>query len=379
MPGSFRIGRIFGIPITINLTWFLLLGLVLTHLGAAGFGFGRWSAWVTWTAAAATALLFFASLVLHELGHSLMARYLGIPVRGITLFILGAVAQTTRESRTALHEFFLAAAGPAVSILIAGVFMVGWLLTRELDTLFATVCWWLWLMNFTVGIFNLAPAYPMDGGRILRALLWALTGNRRRATHWAARTGQGIALLLVGLGLLLILGRAQQEEMGPLGGMQLVLLGFFLFITAGQSDIHSAVLDALSRLRAADVMIRDVPVAFATTTAAEALAGPLAGYGPRRDWLLISADERFAGLASRAALEAVPEEQRHHTHAGELVIPPTSLRAVAPDEPLDEVLQRMDTEQLPVFVVVEDGQVTGVLHRGLIAAAWRRSQRNGHE
>jgi Zn-dependent protease len=373
--GSFRIGAIFGIPITVNLTWFLLLAMVLTYLGTGGFG--DRPAWLSWTAAILTALLFFASLVLHELGHSVVARYLDIPVRGITLFVLGAVAQTTRESRTAGHEFLLAIAGPVVSILVGGVFMVGWLLAHDLDPLLAGVFWWLWLMNILVGLFNLLPAYPMDGGRVLRSVLWALSGNRRRATHWAALAGRGFAMVLIAAGLVIALRLVELEGVSLFSGVQFILLGIFLNFAAGESDLHAGVLDSLSHSRAADVMIRDVPVARATTTTAEALAGPLAGYGPTRDWLLISADDHFAGLAPRAALEAVPEERRFHTYVGDLVLPRASIGSTRPEEGLDEVLQRMDTEQTPVVVVVDGGQVTGVLHRGLVLGAWQRRRRNG--
>jgi Zn-dependent protease len=369
--GSLRIGRIFGIPITVNITWLPLLALVLSYLGTEGFE-GR-PAWVVWAAAIASALLFFASLVLHELGHSAVARYFGIPVRGITLFALGAVAQTTHETRKAGQEFLLAAAGPAVSILIAGVFMVVWLLTEGTGSVVHSVAWWLWLMNFSVGIFNLAPAYPMDGGRIFRAGLWAVLGNRHRATRWAALVGRGFALALIALGFVVVARwPVALRDFGQINGIQFILLGFFLHFAAGQSDAHSGVLDVLGRFRVSDVMLRDVPVALAPATTTELLAGPLAGYGAAREWLFVSSDDRFAGVVPRVAALAVPEERRFSVRAGDLAMPSSALGSVAPDEPLDEVIQRMDGEQTPLLVVVEGGQVTGLIHRGMLAALWQQ-------
>lgn len=376
MRGSLHIGRVFGIPISVNVTWLPLLALVLSYLGSEGFA-GR-PAWVVWTAAVFSAVLFFASLVLHELGHSAVARYFGIPVRGITLFALGAVAQTTHETRRAGHEFLLAAAGPAVSILIAGVFMVVWLLTRGTGSVVHTVAWWLWLMNFSVGIFNLTPAYPMDGGRIFRAGLWAVLRNRRRATRWAALVGRGFALALMGLGIVVLLRwPVALHDFAQVNGIQFILLGFFLNFAAGQSDTHSGVLDLLGRFRVSDVMVRDVPAALAPTTTAELLAGPLAGYGQSREWLFVSADDRFAGVLPRAAALAVPAERRFSVRAGDLAMPASTLGAVSPEETLDEVIQRMDGEQKPVLVVVEDGQVTGLVHRGMLAALWQRQGASG--
>jgi Zn-dependent protease len=376
VPGTIRLGRILGIPIAVNPTWYLLLILVVSFLGTQGFG--DLPAWQAWPLALATAALFFLSLVLHELGHSVVARYFGIPVRSITLFALGAIAQTTRESRRAGHEFLLAVAGPAVSILIAGLFMVLWLLTRSLGTPFSRVCWWLWLMNFSVGMFNMTPAFPMDGGRVLRSALWGIMGNWRRATHWAALVGRGIAFALIGVGFLIALQLpGVLEEFGQFNGVQFILLGVFISYAARQSDLHSGVLDALSRFRVGDVMVRDIPAVLATTTVAEALAGPLAGYGAARDWLLVSTDERFAGLAPRAALQSVPEERQYATCVLDVAIPAAGLRATGANDRLDDILQRMDSEQIPLFVVVDDGQVAGVIHRGQVMAAALGRRRAG--
>ncbi|MFN8557666.1 MAG: site-2 protease family protein [Dehalococcoidia bacterium] len=188
MRGSIQIGRVFGIPLFINITWapvFLLLVTFFATRGLPGSVALRGQpAWFSWALALSVGLVFAASLVAHELGHSVVARFFNVPVRGITLFVLGAVAQTSRESRRASHEFLMAAAGPAVSILLGGVFMVGWFITGMGRSVVSLACELLWGMNVLVGLFNLLPAYPMDGGRILRSAIWAVTGtcDERRIT-----------------------------------------------------------------------------------------------------------------------------------------------------------------------------------------------------
>lgn len=374
MRGTFRIGSILGIPVGINVSWFFLLILVVGSLATQVFPeiFGDQPTWVIWLLALASVLVFFASLVLHELGHSVVARYFDIPVKSITLFILGAVAQTTRESRRASHEFLMAAAGPAVSILLAGLFMVLWWLTGGGDNTLSNVLWWLWMMNFVVGIFNLIPAFPMDGGRLLRAGLWGLLGNYRRATRWASLVGRGFAFTLIGLGIL-VMARIPGffQEFGPLSGVQFLLLGLFLNMAARQGDIQSGVLDFLGGYRVADVMLRDIPAESASTTVRAALDGPLAGYGAAREWLLVSDNGHFAGLAARAALQQVPDDRSGSTQVADVSIPTDRLTAVPPDEPLNEVLQRMDAYNMPVMMVVEDGQVSGLIHRGLVVGLMR--------
>lgn len=372
MRGFIPIGRIFGIPVGINPSWFLLLAFVVSNLATRVFPelLRGQPVWLLWLLSLVSVLVFFGSLVLHELGHSVVARYFRIPVRSITLFALGAVAQTTRESRRPGHEFLMAAAGPAVSILLAGVFMVPWFLTGMGDSVFSQVCGWLWIMNFFVGIFNLVPAFPMDGGRLLRSTLWAITGSYRRATRWASLIARGLAVLIVLVGVLGLLGWPEPlHEMHPLSALQLVLLGTFILFAARQGDAQSRVLDALSRLRVGDVMLRDVPVALTTTPVREALAGPLAGYGGGRHWLLVSDGDRFTGLAARAVLSAVPDERAGGITVGQVVFARERLQTAVPDEPLSEAMQRIDSEDLPALIVVDDGQVQGVVDRGVIAGA----------
>lgn len=369
MRGTFRIGRILGIPITVNPSWFLILLFVIGTLATQAFPeeLRRQPAWVHWLLAVGSALVLFASMVAHELAHSVVARHFGIPVRNITLFVLGAVAQTTRESRRASHEFLMAAAGPAASILIAGVFLLLWFLADKVAATLALAFGWLAFANLAVGIFNLLPAYPMDGGRVLRSALWGISGSQRRATHWAALVGRGFAWLLFAAGVATMVRAPWFSDLSPVNGVQFIFIGLFINFAARQSDAHSGMLDGLSRYRARDIMLRGLTAVLADLPVREALTGPLSGYGPTREWLLVSDGGRFLGLTQRGLLQALPEERWDTTRVGELMIPVARLQAAAPDEPVSELLQRMQADDSAVVAVVEDGQVAGIVHRGMIA------------
>ena len=372
--GSIRLGRIFGIPIGINPTWFPLLILVVTLLATRIYPeiFDDAEPWLQWVLALVSVVLFFVSLVLHELGHSVMARYFKIPVRGITLFALGAVAQTTRESRKASHEFVMAAAGPAVSILIAGVFMVLWWVTGQ-DSVVARISLVLWQMNFVVGIFNLVPAFPMDGGRLLRAFLWGTTKNYRMATRLASLTGQGVSLLLIAFGALALVGfPSALEDVSWLTAGQCILVGLFINAGARQGDAQAALLDYLSRFTVGDAMVRGLPVVLSSTSVQDALSGVLTGYGPAREAVLVSDGERFAGVATRRQLLDLPDERAATATVGDVMLAAAKLRACEPATTLAELAQQLESEELEAMAVVEDGQVVGVAHRGMVLEALRR-------
>ncbi len=369
MRGTIQIGRVLGIPIGIHFSWFLPLIFVLTMLATRFYPevLPRESAWLHWLLSAVTGLLFFTCVVLHELGHSVVARYFGIPVRSITLFVLGGVAQITRDAKRPLPELLMALAGPAVSILLGGVFMGLWWFMGQ-GTTAASVMWeWLWLMNIGLGIFNMVPAFPMDGGRVLRASLWGATRSFSRATLIAVWVGRALAWTLIGFGVLSWLeSRLLPFQVGRIAGVQMVLIGYFLLQYAGSSLRQTRMLDELARYRVRDVMVRDIPVAYLHTTVREVLGGPLAGYGPGRDWVFVSSGDRFAGVAPRAALERVPEAQQGTRTAADLMIPAAALEAIGPEETLAEALQRFQEHDVRLLPVVEHGEVIGLVHEGQI-------------
>ena len=374
MRGTIQIGRVLGIPIGIHFTWFLPLAFVLFMLATRFYPevLPREDAWVHWALAAVTGLLFFACVVLHELGHSVVARYFKIPVRNITLFMLGGVAQITRDATRPLPELLMALAGPAVSILLGGVFMALWYVGGQGANATSTMWEWLWFMNIALGIFNLLPAFPMDGGRVLRASVWGVTGSLSRATAVAVFIGRGLALTLIGFGVLSVLDPPFLSfSLGGVGGAQFILIGWFLLMYAGSSLRQARMMDTLAGQTVRDVMVREVPAVYTHTTARQMLSGPLAGYGPGRDWVFVSGDGRFAGVAPRAAVERVPEEGQDAIVAADLMIPVARLHAIAPDATLAEVLNQFQDHDLRVMPVVDEGEVVGLVHEGHIQRALR--------
>jgi Zn-dependent protease len=230
MGSSLRLGRIFGIPIEVNISWVFVF-LLLTFVLANEFEDSRlrWGEAQRWSVAVITVVLFFLSVLVHELSHSLVALAKGIPVQGITLFIFGGVSRLGREPQRPFIEFVVAVVGPLSSIALAGIFGGVWFLLGRGDSSLEVVVLLVAWTNLSLGVFNLVPGFPLDGGRVLRAGVWGLTGSYRRATQVAARSGQ-----LVG-GLMLAAGIALAIFVDTVDGIWIALVGGFLFSVASSS------------------------------------------------------------------------------------------------------------------------------------------------
>ena len=231
MRASLRLGRVLGIPIEVNISW-LLAFLLLTYLLAGQFDDTRshWPLAQRWGVAIITVLLVFLSVLAHELSHSVMALCRGIPVRGITLFIFGGVSRLEQEPLRPLTEFVVALVGPLISIVLAAMFAVAWYLLGRGDSPLEIVLLLLVWTNFGLGMFNLVPGYPLDGGRLLRALIWGFTGNHHKATQIATGMGQVFGISMV-LGGVLMAVRTELVD-----GIWLGLIGMFLFSMAKDSS-----------------------------------------------------------------------------------------------------------------------------------------------
>jgi hypothetical protein len=266
----------------------------------------------------------------------------------------------------------MALAGPSVSILLGGVFMLLWLVTGRGNNATSIMWEWLWIMNIGLGIFNLAPAFPMDGGRVLRASLWGVTRNFNRATRIAVWVGRALAVSLIGLGLLVALRVGVFDAVDSVSGIWFVFIGWFLLQNANGSLRQVALLDELRGYRAGAVMVRDIPTAYPSTTVRGLLLGPLAGYGAGKDWLFVSDGSRFLGVISRLAVLRVPEERWDTMVAADLMTPAAALRPISPDDTLADVLQQIQEHDVHLFPVVTDGEVTGLVHEGIISRIMRR-------
>ena len=260
MVDGFNLGRLFGIRFRLHFSWFIIFILVTFVLVYPEYF--RWSYWVI---GIITSLLFFASVVAHELAHSLVGRANDIPISSITLFIFGGVAQMTREAPRPGAELKMAAAGPACSLVIGGFWGLLWLLVPDLTEPVATMVLWLAIMNGMLAAFNLIPGFPLDGGRVFRSLLWHFTGSYSRSTRIAARVGQGIGYLFILGGISIIFW--QPFGLSWFEGIWFAVIGWFLGSAASASYHQLRWQEALHEFTLAETKPEDYPVVPPDTTA----------------------------------------------------------------------------------------------------------------
>jgi Zn-dependent protease len=363
---SFQLGRIFGIRIGVNASWFFILFLFLFWLSSR-FGDDLDDPTLGFVAAVIAAVLFFGSIVLHELGHAVAARRSGIDVAGIDLFFFGGVMKMSRDTDTAGREFFVAVAGPlvtlaivivgtAVGIAVAGgqdAFLDAALLdSTAVPPLAVQLVSFLVTMNAILLVFNLVPAFPLDGGRIARAAIWKLTGDRARATRISGYIGQGFAALLVGYGIYLLAGGDATS------GLWLAVLGYLLWQSARGAVLQSAVTSRLEGVTVADIMDADPVTLPADLPVQQAYEQFFLRYQGWPWFAVVETDGRYAGIAHRAAVESAAR--------GAEPIPVRELAAdsgeVRDDAPLEALLGSEPLRRLGALMAVDaDGRLRGVV------------------
>ncbi len=352
-----KIGRIFGIPIYLHASWFIIFALITVSLATQfAHQHPHWSKAQHWSLGILTSLLFFVSVVFHELAHSVVALHYRIPVVSITLFVFGGVARIGREPPRAAQEFNIAVAGPVSSYVLAGGF---WLLTRVFPSseMLGALASWLAQINFALATFNLVPGFPLDGGRILRALVWGVTGDYTRATRFASRGGQ---LLAYGM---IVVGVWQSLTSNFVGGLWLAFIGWFLLTAAQESYAQVAVRNALKGLRAADIMTHELPT-VERSISLEDYVHELLRTGRRCH--LVMDNGRLLGLMTLHALNRFPREEWPATSVQAAMVPRDQIRWAAPEEPVLALLERMQSEdlnQVPVLAGGPPGQVVGIVTR----------------
>jgi Zn-dependent protease/predicted transcriptional regulator len=362
-----RIGRILGIPIYLHSTWVIIFaGITYSLYVQFAQQNPGWSPAQQWSVAVFTSFLFFASLLFHELAHSVVAQHYKIRVLSITLFIFGGVASIERDPSKAIQEFNIAIAGPLSSGLLAGLFYGLFLLFPSNETV-ATLSVCLATTNGWLAVFNLLPGFPLDGGRIFRAIIWGATGNFSKATRVAGGSGRLIAYAMILLGGFYVLkGLAVPSLVVP--GLWSVFVGFFLLNAAQESVAQAAIRETLSGLRAADVMSHEVP------TVGRAIS--LEDYGAevlrtgRRCHLVIT-DDRLVGMMNVHTLNSVPRDEWAHNSVQAVMIPRERILWATPDEPLLGLLERLlsaDINQMPIVSGSDNGtaQIIGMVSRDSI-------------
>ena len=360
-----RIGRILGIPIYIDLSWIIIFGLI-TYLISNQFAQlnPQWTITQLGILGAATSLLFFGSVLFHELSHSVVAQHYKIRVLSITLFLFGGLARIGKEPSKAIQEFNIAIAGPLASAFLAGVFFLSTLVFPD-SKIVAAVSTYLWQTNLALAVFNMLPGFPLDGGRIFRAIVWGTTKDFVRATRVAGASGKLIAYGMIVLGLWLAFGFRGSERWE---GIWLAVIGWFLLNAAQASVAQVTIRETLNGLRASDVMSHEVPAIPANLNLDE-YSNEVLRTGRRVH--IVTMDHRLVGMMNVAALNTVPREDWNMNSVQAVMVPRERILWAAPDEPLPTLLDRLvaaDVNQMPVVQHSEDGManIVGMVTRDAI-------------
>jgi len=365
MRSHIKLGRIGGIEIGLHYSWFIIAILIALSL-AAHFHQVQpgWSETVVWAASIITSALFFVTLLLHELAHSLVAKSRGLRVRAITLFALGGVSQIETEASDAKTEFWIAIVGPLTSfaiglVLLGLAWLMGWRAGQaEAIGPVGAVLLWLGYINIALGAFNMIPGFPLDGGRVLRAIVWWVVKKADRATRIAAQVGQVVAFLFILYGLYRFFVGAN------FGGLWLAFIGWFLLDAARSSYMQVGLMAGLRGQRVGDIMESDC-------TRVE-------GYLSLRDFVekyvlhsatrcfVVMQNDRVAGIVTATDARRVSRENWDQTSVQSIMRPLSTLRTVSPDMPAMKALELMGRENLNQLAVVVDGQLKGIFSRSQV-------------
>jgi Zn-dependent protease/predicted transcriptional regulator len=351
-----RLFRVRGIDIRLDYSWFIVFALVLWSLSAGYFprAYPGHPARLYWAAGLLATLFFFLSVITHELAHSLMALRSGIRIREITLFIFGGMARLSEEASDPKTEFKIAVVGPLTSFALAGLFWLAQTVARgEQPSILVEVFGYLAWINVALGVFNLLPGFPLDGGRIFRAVWWWKTGSMLEATRKASDWGKGLAIALMIFGGLQIFGG------NLIGGLWLIFIGMFLRGVAEASYQELAVRKSLEGTRVQDVMVRNV----VTTPPDLPLSGLISDYFLRYGYrgFPVKSNGDVLGLVSLSQVKNVPPQEQTEKTVGDVMAPLKGELTIAPDTPLSEALKRMSEANTGRLLVMDDGRMLGLL------------------
>ena len=364
MKAHIKLGRIFGVAVGLHYSW-IIIALLVTLSIRSQFAAEHpdWGAATTWTIAIVTGLLFFVSILLHELSHAAVARMRGIPVRAITLFALGGVAQIEKDAADAKSEFWMGIIGPITSFVIGFICLglaalLGWNLADEPASPAAAMLMWLGIINIALAIFNMIPGFPLDGGRVLRAIVWWITKDANRSTRIAATVGQ-----LVAFGFILI-GIWRFFSGQGFGGLWLAFIGWFLLDAARSSGSQVEITERLSGVKVGDVMTQQFPVVDANSNLQTFVQEQLLPTGHR--CFVVLEQGNPAGIITPHEVKGIDRARWPYTTVGDVMRALDTLRTVTPERPLAEALEMMGREDVNQIPVVQQGRLAGIISRGHI-------------
>ncbi len=361
MRAHIKLGRIAGIAVGLHYSWFLI-ALLITFSLAGHFHSvtPQWTTRTVWTSAIITSLLFFAALLSHELAHSLVAKAHGLRVRAITLFALGGVSQIETDVPNAKTEFWMAIAGPITSAVIGmaclGIdWMLGWLPGKAPANPAVAVLLWLGYINLVLAAFNMIPGFPLDGGRVLRAVIWWITHNADRSMRLAAQVGETVAVAFIVLGLMRFFVGAS------FGGLWTAFIGWFLLDASRASYAQTELLSELRDRRVGDMMERDCPTVDGKTSLHQFVDEYLLPTGLR--CFIVEENDHVAGLITPNEVKGVERSLWPSTPVDRAMRPLQELRIVTPDTPAIQALQMLSQEDVNQLPVVSNGRLEGVFSR----------------
>jgi Zn-dependent protease/CBS domain-containing protein len=359
--GGIPIGKVFGISLRLHYSWFFIFVLITWALAADYFPSTQptWSLWLKIGAGVIASILFFGSVLFHELVHSLVSIHQGTEIKSITLFFLGGVSEMTGEPKTAGDEFRMAAAGPFSSLVLGGLFLGLYLALRSIAgqaaQFVAAISMYLGVINILLGVFNLIPGFPLDGGRVVRSLIWWRSKNLQRATKIAANIGRAI-------GFLFILGGIWWALSGNLfNGIWLVLIGWFLETAASSSYKQMLLQDILKGHTASEVMSRDCLTVPPDITIEHLVNEHILSSG-RRCFPVVSGD-RAEGLMTLGNVRSVPRDARKSTLVRDAMTPLSQVKSVSPNEDLANILQILSENDINQVPVIWENKVVGIVAR----------------
>lgn len=364
MKAHIKLGRIFGVAIGLHYSWIIIALLVTLSLRSQfAIDHPNWEVSTTWAVAIVTGLLFFVSILLHELSHAAVARLRGIPVRGITLFALGGVAQIEKDAADAKSEFWMGIVGPITSVVIgvgclALALLLGWNLSAEAASPPAAMFMWLGYINIALGIFNMIPGFPLDGGRVLRAVVWWVTGDAIRSTRVASRVGQLVAIGFIFLGIFRFFSGA------GFGGLWIAFIGWFLLDAARASGAQVEINERLTGVRVGDVMAQQFETVDTNSNLQTFVQEHLLPTGHR--CFVVVQQGTPVGIITPHEVKTVDRARWPYTTVGDVMRPLESLQTVSAERPLTEALEMMGREDINQIPVVRQGKLAGIISRAHI-------------
>jgi Zn-dependent protease/predicted transcriptional regulator len=364
MRAQIPLGSVFGIKIGLHYSWLIIAFLISLSLGSNFAATNpEWGPGIIWATAIVTAVLFFVTIVVHELSHAMVAKSHGLPVRSITLFALGGVAEIEQEAGDARTEFWLGIVGPITSFVIGTVCLAvlygfGWKPPHFPRTPLLAMLMWIGYINIMLAVFNMVPGFPLDGGRVLRAIVWWITGDASRSTRISAKLGQLVAFAFIIFGIYRFFNGA------GIGGLWIAFIGWFLLSASRESYAQVAITEALKGLRVRDVMSQDYPTVESHANLQTLVDEHFLRMGRR--CFFVSENGRIVGLITPHEVREVERQRWPFKTVDEAMRSLDQLRTVNPDTPIKKALEIMGSEDVNQLPVVEGNEVLGILTRSHI-------------